>query len=63
MPLIPRTEADYDVVLAYRVLFEDDWFMAVEKPAPLPRIANSRELISASTFFIVRVTCISKLMP
>jgi len=31
-----RTEADYDVILDYKILYEDEWFMAVEKPAPLP---------------------------
>jgi len=34
--MIPRTEADYDVILSYKILYEDEWFMAVEKPAPLP---------------------------
>jgi len=36
MTLKPRTEEDYNVALSYRVLYEDEWLMAVEKPAPLP---------------------------
>lgn len=36
MTFTPRTEADYDVVLDYKILYEDEWFLAVEKPAPLP---------------------------
>ncbi len=36
MVFVPRTEADYDVALNYRILFEDEWMLAVEKPAPLP---------------------------
>jgi RluA family pseudouridine synthase len=31
-----RTEADYDVILSYKIIYEDEWFLAVEKPAPLP---------------------------
>lgn len=31
-----RSEEDYDVALNYRILYEDETFLAVEKPAPLP---------------------------
>lgn len=31
-----RTEDDYDVILSYKIIYEDEWFIAVEKPAPLP---------------------------
>jgi len=32
----PRTEADLYVETAYKIAYEDDFFLAVEKPAPLP---------------------------
>jgi len=31
-----RTEADYGVAENYRILYEDPWLLAVDKPAPLP---------------------------
>lgn len=32
----PRTEEDLYVATDYRILFEDDFFLVVDKPAPLP---------------------------
>lgn len=32
----PRLEEDLHVALDYKILYEDDFFLAVEKPSPLP---------------------------
>ena len=35
-PLSTRTEADFNVRTDYKILFEDDWLLAVDKPSSLP---------------------------
>ena len=42
MPHKIRAEADLYVETGYRIIFEDEYFLAVEKPAPLPVHAVGR---------------------
>lgn len=49
-----RSEAEFDVSTGYKILYEDEWFLAVDKPAPLPVHPGGRFLTKNLLSFLQR---------